>query len=249
MPLQSEAANMSTLLFVTEPEQKPEQLERGTSLPWSCSHSTRAGDGIWVWVTGGKGLCFQWRAVSDSQPDPKGKYRWVCNVEWVSNFIPPISLIELRNAVAQTDWNPPHVNMRVRAATTIPDCVVKKISALRPVKTLLEVQQQLAEAVDVAKTLAPEQRLQKLASAPKRPRKIKVGTEVFDRNAYVIAEVLIRAQGVCEFCKQPAPFQRATNGEPYLEVHHKQRLADGGEDTIENAVAICPNCHRKAHYG
>jgi 5-methylcytosine-specific restriction protein A len=32
-------------------------------------------------------------------------------------------------------------------------------------------------------------------------------------------------------------------------VHHRVRLADGGDDTTDNAVALCPNCHRKAHYG
>ena len=36
-------------------------------------------------------------------------------------------------------------------------------------------------------------------------------------------------------------------GEPYLEAHHVIRLADGGKDTIDNVVAICPNCHRKVH--
>jgi len=38
-------------------------------------------------------------------------------------------------------------------------------------------------------------------------------------------------------------------GTPYLEVHHRVPLAENGEDTVENAVAICPNCHRKAHDG
>ncbi|WP_413817679.1 HNH endonuclease [Pseudomonas viridiflava] len=33
-----------------------------------------------------------------------------------------------------------------------------------------------------------------------------------------------------------------------MEVHHKIRLADGGLDTLENAVALCPNCHRATHY-
>ena len=26
-------------------------------------------------------------------------------------------------------------------------------------------------------------------------------------------------------------------------------LADGGADTVENAIAVCPNCHRELHYG
>ncbi|TOJ58505.1 hypothetical protein CGI36_22670 [Vibrio parahaemolyticus] len=26
-------------------------------------------------------------------------------------------------------------------------------------------------------------------------------------------------------------------------------LKDGGSDTVENVKALCPNCHREAHYG
>jgi len=26
-------------------------------------------------------------------------------------------------------------------------------------------------------------------------------------------------------------------------------LANGGSDTIENTIALCPNCHREFHYG
>lgn len=74
-------------------------------------------------------------------------------------------------------------------------------------------------------------------------------SKVFKRNPDVIAEVLVRANGVCEKCKYPAPFIRASDGTPYLEVHHKIRLADGGEDTVDNATAVCPNCHRELHLG
>ncbi|WP_414449152.1 HNH endonuclease [Burkholderia sp. 22PA0099] len=49
-------------------------------------------------------------------------------------------------------------------------------------------------------------------------------------------------------CERPAPFRRP-NGSPYLEVHHRVRLADGGDDTVENAIALCPNCHREHHFG
>jgi 5-methylcytosine-specific restriction enzyme A len=37
-------------------------------------------------------------------------------------------------------------------------------------------------------------------------------------------------------------------GQIYLEVHHVTRLADEGPDHPRNGIAICPNCHRKAHY-
>lgn len=36
---------------------------------------------------------------------------------------------------------------------------------------------------------------------------------------------------------------------PYLEVHHIIFLAQGGDDTVDNAEALCPNCHRRKHYG
>ena len=57
------------------------------------------------------------------------------------------------------------------------------------------------------------------------------------------------ANGVCEKCDSPAPFNRTKDGTPYLEVHHWKFLADGGKDIVENAGALCPNCHREAHYG
>jgi 5-methylcytosine-specific restriction enzyme A len=55
-----------------------------------------------------------------------------------------------------------------------------------------------------------------------------------------------RANGVCEGCWTAAPFVLAS-GEPYLEVHHLTRLADDGPDHPDHVVAVCPNCHRRAH--
>lgn len=69
----------------------------------------------------------------------------------------------------------------------------------------------------------------------------------FSRDPAVKAWILNSAQGVCECCGKPAPFKGA-DGQAYLEVHHVRRLADGGSDTVENAIAVCPNCHRALHY-
>jgi len=93
-----------------------------------------------------------------------------------------------------------------------------------------------------------EARQRRLAVAPKIPARIEVRSIVFIRNSDVVVEVLARAKGRCELCKQSAPFTRRSNGSPYLEVHHKIRLASDGEDTVENAYALCPNCHRREHY-
>ncbi len=92
-------------------------------------------------------------------------------------------------------------------------------------------------------------RLKRLANAPKTPTVVTVKSRIFVRNPDVVAEVLLRADGKCESCLSEAPFMRKKDGSPYLEVHHRIQLASGGDDSVENSVALCPNCHRQAHYG
>ena len=72
-----------------------------------------------------------------------------------------------------------------------------------------------------------------------KPGKSRVNTTVFNRDPVIAAVVKKRANGQCDLCGQPAPFNNA-NGFPYLEEHHLVRLADGGNDSIDNAVALCP---------
>ncbi len=100
-----------------------------------------------------------------------------------------------------------------------------------------------------AESVRRSERLARLSDAPKKPNRRIIKVVAFDRNPDVITEVLYRAEGSCEACEQPAPFVRASDGSPFLEVHHRQPLAEDGEDTVENAVALCPNCHRRAHFG
>jgi 5-methylcytosine-specific restriction endonuclease McrA len=33
------------------------------------------------------------------------------------------------------------------------------------------------------------------------------------------------------------------------DTHHIVHKKDGGEYTQDNAIVLCPNCHREAHYG
>ena len=73
-----------------------------------------------------------------------------------------------------------------------------------------------------------------------------VSTIQYDRNASVSEFVKRRARGRCQLCGLPAPFKRK-DGTPYLETHHVIWLSEGGEDTVDNTVALCPNCHRKMH--
>lgn len=105
------------------------------------------------------------------------------------------------------------------------------------------------EAVKAALNSSASERQERLKNADPEPRKVWRKVAVYVRNPDVVAEVLQRANGNCEECREVAPFVRSSNGTPYLEVHHRKQLSDGGDDTVENAVALCPNCHRRKHFG
>lgn len=74
----------------------------------------------------------------------------------------------------------------------------------------------------------------------------KVTSNKYDRDPAITRYVKSLANGVCALCEQNAPFLDK-NGEPYLHAHHIEYLVNGGVDTIENVVAVCPNCHEKIH--
>lgn len=82
----------------------------------------------------------------------------------------------------------------------------------------------------------------------KKPIKTAAEVTQFVRDPKVKAWVLRAAGGACECCRKPAPFTKS-DGTPFLEVHHIRSLTDGGSDTVSNAIAICPNCHRELHFG
>ncbi len=74
----------------------------------------------------------------------------------------------------------------------------------------------------------------------------QVSSKVYLRDPNVAEYAKRRAEGKCQLCEQKAPFM-TRDGKPYLECHHITWLSAGGSDTIENTVALCPNCHRKMH--
>jgi 5-methylcytosine-specific restriction protein A len=78
----------------------------------------------------------------------------------------------------------------------------------------------------------------------KDDKKHTVVSEVYETDEHVAEYARRRAGGVCQLCRGPAPFA-TTDGDPFLEVYHIVPLADGGTDTIENTVALCPNCCKK----
>ena len=69
---------------------------------------------------------------------------------------------------------------------------------------------------------------------------------IYERDPDIVEYAKRRANGFCELCGKKLDFLDK-DGRPFLETHHVVWLSKGGEDTIENTVAICPNCHRQMH--
>jgi|GEM_PF-628422 len=100
--------------------------------------------------------------------------------------------------------------------------------------------------VSQAKKLSDEELAKRAKSSRKKSGSRTVSQKQYARDPWVSENAKRKAKGVCQLCKEPAPFNKK-NGDPYLEAHHIVWLSKGGEDTVENTVALCPNCHRKMH--
>ncbi|MCG8472271.1 MAG: HNH endonuclease [Desulfobacterales bacterium] len=85
--------------------------------------------------------------------------------------------------------------------------------------------------------------LEKADNVPSVKEKL---AQTYYRSQAIKFYALKRSNGDCEACNDPAPFNSKAG--PFLECHHLHRVSDGGPDHPENVIALCPNCHRKAHY-
>ncbi|MDU5509191.1 HNH endonuclease signature motif containing protein [Enterococcus gilvus] len=74
----------------------------------------------------------------------------------------------------------------------------------------------------------------------------KAISTIYERDPDIIEYAKRRANGICELCGNKLDF-KDKEGRPFLETHHIEWLSNGGEDTIENTVALCPNCHKRMH--
>jgi hypothetical protein len=129
--------------------------------------------------------------------------------------------------------------------------VVEHLNAPTEERTIAMASLQREETAELKVAIrdTTEARRSRLALAPAKPERVRVFSFAYKRNPDIVAEALLRAQGSCERCRRSAPFKRASDGSPYLEVHHRTSLSAGGDDSLENVIALCPNCHREVHHG
>lgn len=187
-----------------------------------------------------KGVAYSKSAVSQELRDGPLAGRTKSSVEFRMQNI-SAALNELRMPIIQG----------YRPAQNIGSTVKKKmISLLREngSDTLLDFVPTADTSSLASKVTAlREQNLPRVPVGALRPTTVTVMSTKFERNPAVKAWVLTESKGLCEGCSASAPFV-GQDGLPFLEVHHVMPLANQGSDTTTNAVALCPNCHRRCHY-
>ena len=167
-------------------------------------------------------------AVHLFEVDREREYRYQGEVELASDPYPEIQPDQLK--VGRTVWVFP---LRLKRGAPVP-LSSAEYNAGRLVRERK------------AKRLTADELAARAEKAPKQAGQRTVVSTQFERNPYVSMQAKRRANGICELCRTAAPFSDA-NDEPYLETHHIEWLARGGQDSIQNTVALCPNCHRKMH--
>lgn len=220
--------------------------------PWVVPKKARPGDDILIYYRHKRSIIERGEIVSIPEPDSFGKRNVYKASIKISQWLDPgITLDELSALFPEWAW------LRYpRTYATPTEDIAEKLKVLFLERIESNVEEETPEDDtqhfynDVSRSLqdSHSSRQARLAIAPEIPERISTTSTSFRRNPDVVAEVLLRAEGKCENCLQPAPFARASDRTPYLEVHHRVMLAAGGKDTVANAIALCPNCHRAAHY-
>ena len=166
--------------------------------------------------------------------------RYGAALKEIELIAPPISRGVIQKRVPDLTWA-----AYPRSITTVSKSLSRQLRRL--------IDERRSEGVgDVAKVpidLVGYEELRALAFACARkslPPKVR---EIKQRKGSAIIHryVLSRAKGTCEGCDCDAPFFRV-DFSPYLEPHHTLRRADDGPDHPATVIALCPNCHRRAHH-
>lgn len=117
----------------------------------------------------------------------------------------------------------------------------RKVGAAEP--ALAEVASKIASTADEADLL------ERARKAKGKPAKQPKTVSDFKRNLAVVAGALARSKGQCEMPNCTTVLFQKDDGSNFLEVHHVVPLGEDGDDTLINAAALCPMCHRELHYG
>jgi 5-methylcytosine-specific restriction endonuclease McrA len=204
---------------------------------WVVPKSAQIGDDVVIYIPG-YGLYATGRVCSSPVPKRGWKHRYGAKIDKLKPIRPAVSLAIIQQELPTLKWaNYP------RSITTPVKRVAHRLRAL--------IEQRRCKGVGVPsmkllnRLSLEEHRALAVASASGSVGAKKIRASSRSRSQRIRSYVLRRADGTCEGCGHVGPFM--ADGAPYLEPHHTIRLADKGPDHPSSIIALCPNCHRRAH--
>lgn len=134
----------------------------------------------------------------------KEKSKICVNLLSVKNLKKLSNPFSVRNLIKQSDSKP--FKPRYQAGywsrvTPVPEWIDTKDSHF-----FEQFEDELNEEISKSLESSRDARAERIRNASKEPKKVQVVTKGYQRNPDIIAEVLLRANGICERCKSKAPF-------------------------------------------
>ena len=262
---------MAAYLFHWNPDVDPistepleEAARRGTAFrsPWRCADGAASpGDDAFLIRTGDASRGLFGRGVITQAPFVDGRTQYVrlelpVVLGWKD--VLPRGRLDLApfDRYAKEVWSSRKTGVRVPAEIVAAldhlwEDHLREVRSRRPKPVVSSVAtfDGTADPVELAEQVRALLRANRIERprGEMTPKRVEASSSRYLRRADVVAWVLKEARGACELCQRPAPFNDA-HSSPFLECHHVKTLAELGPDVIENAVAVCPNCHRALHH-
>jgi len=103
-------------------------------------------------------------------------------------------------------------------------------------------------AVSLNERLELDELIKRAMQAEPKPDTHTTSTTVYNRDPSVVALARYRSDHTCEMPECDYKGFTKNNGKLYIETHHIIPRSEGGEDTVFNVAAVCPNCHKALHF-
>jgi hypothetical protein len=211
----------------------------GRVATWIVPKSSRPGDDVAIYIPE-YGLFAT--AIIDSVPKPRKDWvnRYGAALRAIERVNPAISIGTLKRRIPTLIWaNYP------RSITTPDETIAIQLREL--IRDRRKTGLPDTDDTSLYEASLEELRAVAVLGAQSKATKLNKNAAYRVRSMAIKLYVLARANGHCEYCEVPAPFNNK-DGKPYLEPHHTTRLADDGPDHPAHVISLCPNCHRRAHH-
>jgi hypothetical protein len=207
---------------------------------WIVPKTAKIGDEVVIYV-GRYGFFATARIKTQPRARPDWPNRYSSGLKSIKLIEPSISLAIIQRRVPKLEWA-----KYPRSITTPAAHIATQVRKL--IRDRRKPRDPDLDDDELPMANIDELRKEALLSARPSGKRMKRIATYYGRSLRIHAFIMRRADGHCEGCGDAAPFIKA-DGSPYLEPHHTTNLADDGPDHPATVIGLCPNCHRRAHYG